>query len=63
MNCREAQRRLSGYLDGAIRARDRVLLREHLNSCHDCRQQLARYRLLATHLANLPARRCSAGSG
>lgn len=53
MNCREAQRHLPGYLDGAIRARDRVVLREHLNSCHECQQQLAGYRLLATHLANV----------
>jgi hypothetical protein len=53
MNCREAQRRLSGYLDGAIRTRDRVLLREHLDTCEGCRQQLSRYRLLATHLANV----------
>jgi hypothetical protein len=53
MNCREAQRRLPGYLDGAIRTRDRVLLREHLDTCESCRQQLAGYRLLATHLANV----------
>jgi hypothetical protein len=53
MNCREAQRRLPGYLDGAIRTRDRVLLREHLDTCEPCRQQLAGYRLLATHLANV----------
>src|ERR1700691_4593337 len=53
MNCREAQQRLPGYLDGGIRTRDRVLLREHLDTCEDCRQQLARYRLLATHLANV----------
>ena len=53
MNCREAQRRLPGYLDGAIRTRDRVVLRQHLDTCEDCRQQLAQYRLLATHLANV----------
>jgi hypothetical protein len=53
MNCREAQHRLPGYLDGGIRTRDRVLLREHLDTCEDCRQQLARYRLLAIHLANV----------
>ena len=53
MNCREAQHGLPGYLDGAIRPRDRVLLRDHLDSCEDCRQQLERYRLLATHLANV----------
>jgi len=53
MNCREAQRRLPGYLDGAIRTRDRALLREHLDTCEACQQQLASYRLLATHLANV----------
>ena len=53
MNCRQAQRRLPGYLDGAVRARDRVLLREHLDSCPECQQQLARYRLLAGHLSNI----------
>ena len=53
MNCREAQRSLPGYLDGAIRARDRVLLREHLDTCEPCRQQLAGYRSLAAHLANV----------
>jgi len=53
MICREAQRCLPGYLDGAIRSRDRVLLREHLSSCDECRQQLARYRLLANHLADI----------
>jgi Putative zinc-finger len=53
MNCREALRRLPGYLDGAVRAPDRALLREHLDSCQECQEQLARYRLLATRLANV----------
>jgi hypothetical protein len=55
MNCRESQRRLPGYLDGAIRPSERVRLREHLDSCGDCRRQLERYRLMATHLANVAA--------
>ncbi len=53
MNCREAQRLLPGYLDGGIRSRERVMLRVHLDSCAGCREQLSRYRLLATHLANV----------
>jgi len=53
MNCREAQRRLPGYLDGGIRAQDHVGLREHLESCLACREDLDRYRLLGAHLANL----------
>jgi Putative zinc-finger len=53
MNCGEAGRYLSGYLDGAIQARHHIGLREHLHSCDDCQQQLERYRLMASYLANL----------
>lgn len=53
MNCRQAQEYLPGYSDGAIRARDRVLLRVHLDSCAECREQLAQYRELAAHMAHI----------
>jgi Putative zinc-finger len=53
MNCREAQSRLPGYLDGAILARDRAHVRGHLNSCGSCRRELERYRLMALHLARV----------
>lgn len=53
MKCQEAQRRLPGYLDGAMRAQDHVGLREHLDSCAECRGHLERYRLLAGYLANM----------
>jgi putative zinc finger protein len=53
VNCRDAQACLPGYLDGAIRSRERAMLRAHLESCTDCREQLSHYRLLATHLANV----------
>lgn len=53
MNCRDAQRLLPGYLDGAVRSRDRAALRAHLESCADCREELSRYRLLAIQLANV----------
>ena len=53
MNCREAQHGLPGYIDGAIRPRERALLREHLEMCAACRRELSRYRLLATHLASV----------
>ena len=51
MNCHEAQDRLSGYLDGAIRGQEHADLREHLNSCGECRQQLDCYQLLATYMS------------
>ena len=53
MNCRDAQRLLPGYLDGAVRSRDRATLRAHLDSCAECRKELSRYRLLASQLANV----------
>ncbi len=53
MKCQEAQRRLPGYLDGAMRAHDHVGLREHLGSCAECRGQLDRYRLLNGYLARV----------
>lgn len=53
MNCYEVQRLLPGYFDGAIHARQHVRLREHLESCGHCREELERYHLLAAHLANV----------
>jgi len=53
MKCQEAQKRLPGYLDGAMRAQDHVGLRQHLDSCADCRDHLERYRLVAGYLAHM----------
>jgi len=53
MNCREAQHYLPGYMDGAVRPRDRAHLRRHLDSCGNCRRELERYRILAGRLAKV----------
>ena len=53
MTCREAERHLPGYLDGAARSREHARLREHLDGCGECRRQLERYRRLAVCLASL----------
>src|SRR5580700_2732446 len=53
MNCYQARRRLSGYLDGAIGAIERARLSSHLDSCGACREELNDYRLLVTRLANV----------
>jgi hypothetical protein len=53
MNCRDAEKYLPGYLDGAIPARQHARLREHLFSCGDCRNELERYRLMGNCLANV----------
>jgi hypothetical protein len=55
MNCYEAAQRLPGYLDGAVHTGDRALLRDHLASCEDCRNELERYRVVASYLANVEA--------
>lgn len=53
MNCGEAQRRIPGYFDGAIKASDHVRLCEHLRGCANCREELEYYRLLTAQLASL----------
>jgi hypothetical protein len=53
MNCKQSQRLLPGYLDGAIDGRDHVRVRAHLESCGECRIHLERYQLLASHLASV----------
>lgn len=53
MNCRQAQRSLPGYLDGAIRSAERLRLREHLSSCADCRDELERFRQVGICLASV----------
>ena len=53
MSCREASRKLPGYLDGAIRSREHAHVREHLESCANCRAELQHYRLLSVSLARM----------
>ncbi|MGH9747250.1 MAG: anti-sigma factor family protein [Candidatus Acidiferrales bacterium] len=53
MNCKQAQRRLPGYLDGAIPSRDHARVREHIESCDGCRGLLEGYRRLVVSLANV----------
>jgi anti-sigma factor RsiW len=53
MNCRQAERYLPGYLDGAISPRQHSLVREHLVACEGCNVQLERFRRLAVCLASV----------
>jgi anti-sigma factor RsiW len=53
MNCFEAARHLPGYLDGAIEPYTQSRLRDHLESCHGCRGEAERYRLMSRALAYL----------
>jgi hypothetical protein len=53
MTCREALRWLPGYFDGAGPSGTHARIREHLDSCAGCREQLDRYRRLAICLAQI----------
>ena len=53
MNCKDTQRSLPGYLDGAIPSREHAQVREHVDSCGACRSLLEGYRRLVVSLANV----------
>jgi len=53
MTCCEIRRQLPGYLDGAIRSGKHARVREHLDLCEECREELQRYRRLAVSLGQL----------
>jgi hypothetical protein len=53
MNCRETARRLPGYLDGAIPSKEHAIVREHLDSCGECRDLLESYRRLSICLTKV----------
>jgi hypothetical protein len=53
MNCNQAQRRLPGYLDGAIPSRDHAHVREHISACDSCRNLLESYRRIVVALAHV----------
>src|SRR5260370_38442643 len=58
MKCNTVQSKLAGYLDGAItggaRVQERVQVRQHLEGCGVCREELERFRKLAVMLSRVP---------
>ena len=58
MKCTTVRTQLAGYLDNAVAnvaaSRDRSELRDHLETCAACRQELQRYRKLAVLLSSAP---------
>src|SRR2546425_8060064 len=47
MTCWKIRRQLPGYLDGALPGTHHALVREHVEFCSDCRDELERYRKLS----------------
>jgi hypothetical protein len=58
MTCDKVHRRLAGYLDdvsvSAARCSERAAIRQHLESCESCREELQRYRKLAVLMSRVP---------
>ena len=58
MKCTTVRNNLAGYLDdaltGAERVRERAAIREHLEGCRACREELQRFRKLAVLLSRVP---------
>lgn len=58
MKCHSVRNKLAGYLDDAVsgtaRAEERVFIREHLEGCALCREELERFRRLAVLLSRMP---------
>jgi hypothetical protein len=58
MKCTTVRSKLAGYLDDVVesasRSNERSAMREHLESCAFCREELQRYRKLAVLLSRSP---------
>ena len=58
MKCTTVRKNLAGYLDDALigeeRVRERAAIREHLEVCDGCREELQRFRRLAVLLSRVP---------
>jgi hypothetical protein len=58
MKCNTVRTKLAGYLDGAVTGaalvEERIHIREHLESCDYCREELQRYRKLSMLLSRVP---------
>ena len=58
MKCTTVRKNLAGYLDDALigpeRLQERAAIREHLELCKGCREELQRFRKLAVLLSRVP---------
>jgi hypothetical protein len=58
MKCNKVRTKLAGYMDdaivGAAQAAERAQVRDHLEACGFCREELQRYRKLSALLSQVP---------
>ena len=53
MNCSTIREKLPGYVDGALHSAEHAPVRQHLDACADCRQELERYHKLSALLSRV----------
>ena len=53
MNCDDIKELLSEYVDGALDAKTKALVDEHLSTCKDCEEELASLKTLVNELGSL----------
>lgn len=51
--CKKTKELISGYVDGNLSPRERMLVAEHILLCDDCRKEVERTKLLVTELRGL----------
>jgi Putative zinc-finger len=56
MECSSVRDRVSDYLDDAVSAQERRMLKRHLNGCRECALESERYSQLREKLRSLPKR-------
>jgi predicted anti-sigma-YlaC factor YlaD len=58
MKCATVRPKLAGYLEGGLAAAasnsERIQMRQHLDDCASCREELQRYRKLSLLLSRAP---------
>ena len=54
LTCKEQVARSSDYLDGQMGFRERMLVRQHLIFCANCRRFIKQMRLMSATLKKLP---------
>ncbi len=54
MNCKSVQNRLSAYLDRELGGDELLVLRAHLSTCRECREELDGLRALKSLLGGVP---------
>jgi len=57
MTCKKLRNKLSAYLDGELKNREKRKVQSHLRQCQVCREQLGQLQKIAILMQNLPSQK------